>query len=63
MMTSVRSERKSSVRLPNPSETTLLLIIAAGFFVLHILTAVLLMPHPASADSATPPEASGAMFD
>jgi hypothetical protein len=63
MTTSVRSERKSSVRLPSPSENTLLLIIATGFFILHIMATVLLLPQSASADSAPPRDASGAMFD
>jgi hypothetical protein len=36
--------RKSAVRFPDLSETTLLVAIAVGFLVLHLLTAILLMP-------------------
>jgi hypothetical protein len=63
MTISERSERKNSVRLPPLSETTLLLMIAAGFFILHVLAALELLPQSASADIAPPPEAIGAMFD
>ncbi|WP_407156253.1 hypothetical protein [Bradyrhizobium sp. STM 3557] len=59
----VRLERKASVRLPILTENTLLLIIAAGFVILHILAAIDLLPQSASADTSPPPEASGAMFD
>jgi hypothetical protein len=38
------SVRKSAVRFPDLSETTLLVAIAVGFLVLHLLTAILLMP-------------------
>jgi hypothetical protein len=63
MTISERSERKNSVRLPSLSENTLLLMIAAGFFILHVLAALELLPQSASADIARPPEAVGAMFD
>jgi hypothetical protein len=59
----VTLERKASVRLPILTENTLLLMIATGFFILHILAAVYLLPQSASADTAPPPGASGAMFD
>jgi len=59
----VRLEHKTAVRLPIPTENTLLLMIAAGFFILHILAAVYLLPRSTSADAAPPPGASGAMFD
>jgi hypothetical protein len=38
------SARKSAIRFPELSETTLLVAIAVGFLVLHLLTAILLMP-------------------
>jgi hypothetical protein len=64
MTIDVRLERKASVRLPTFSENALLLMIAAGFFILHILAAIYLLPQSApAADTAPPPEASGAMFD
>ncbi|GKQ51571.1 hypothetical protein [Bradyrhizobium sp. Ce-3] len=49
------STRKSVIRLPEVSEITLLVAIAIGFLVLHILTATLLMP-AATADAAAPQE-------
>jgi hypothetical protein len=61
-MSIVRLERKTSVRLPVLGETTLLLLIVAGFFILHILAGCLLQ-QSASVETALPPEASGAMFD
>ncbi|MGY3440823.1 hypothetical protein ACVW17_000824 [Bradyrhizobium sp. USDA 4473] len=50
------SSRKSIVRLPQISEMTLLIAIAVGFLVLHLLTATLLMP-AATADAAVPQDA------
>ncbi|CCE04726.1 exported hypothetical protein [Bradyrhizobium sp. STM 3843] len=41
----------------------LLVMIVAGFCVLHILTAVYLMPRSASADATPPSETAEAMFD
>jgi hypothetical protein len=46
--------RKSIIRLPEVSEITLLIVIAIGFLVLHVLTATLLMP-AATGDPADPP--------
>ncbi|WP_426439487.1 hypothetical protein [Bradyrhizobium genosp. P] len=48
------SARKSVIRFPELSETTLLVAIVVGFLVLHLLTAILLMP-AARSDPATPP--------
>ena len=48
--------RKSIVRLPEVGEMTLLIAIAVGFLVLHLLTATLLMP-AATADMAVPQDA------
>jgi hypothetical protein len=61
-MTILRLDRKTSVRLPALSETTLLLMIAAGFFILHVL-AIHLLQQSASVATASAHEASGAMFD
>ncbi|WP_338692540.1 hypothetical protein V5279_41480 [Bradyrhizobium sp. 26S5] len=49
--------RKSIIRLPEISEITLLIVIAIGFLVLHILTATLLMP-AAAGDPAEPQPAA-----
>lgn len=45
--------RRSIIRLPELSEATLLVAIAVGFLVLHILAATLLMP--AAVDDPTMP--------
>lgn len=55
MSISERATRKSIIRLPEISEMTLLVAIAIGFLVLHILTATLLLP-AATADTAAPQE-------
>ena len=52
MSISERSERKGFIQIRATSETLLLTIIAAGFFILHILTAVFFMPAPASRTAA-----------
>ncbi|MGF6310397.1 hypothetical protein ABIB82_004501 [Bradyrhizobium sp. i1.8.4] len=54
--------RKSIIRLPEISETKLLIAIAIGFLVLHILTATLLMP-AATADAAAPQDVRAAHTD
>ena len=54
--------RKSIIRLPEFSETTLLIAIAVGFLVLHLLTATLLMP-AATADAAAPQQARAVHTD
>jgi hypothetical protein len=54
--------RKSIIRLPEIGETKLLIAIAIGFLVLHILTATLLMP-TATADPAAPQDARAAHTD
>ncbi|MGY4629218.1 hypothetical protein ACVWY3_006974 [Bradyrhizobium sp. USDA 4486] len=56
-----RSARKSLVQIPVLSDNMLLAIIAVGFCVLHILTAVFLMPP--SGTAAAPPEKSLALYD
>lgn len=63
MPTRVRAERKASIQLPTLSENMLLVMIVVGFCVLHILTAVYLMPRSASADTTPPSETAGPMFD
>jgi hypothetical protein len=54
---------KSSVQFPALSETTLLIVIAVGFVILHVLTAVCLWPPSASVDPAPRPEAIGSISD
>ena len=58
-----RSERKSFVQNPALSENTLLVIIAVGFCILHLLTAVFLMPPPATSAAAPPLEKMLALYD
>ena len=55
------SARKSVIRLPELSETTLLAAIAVGFLVLHLLTAILLMP-AATSDPASQREETRAVL-
>lgn len=63
MSISERSERKSFVQIPTLSDNTLLAIIAVGFCLLHVMTAVFLMPPSASSSAATAPEKSLALYD
>jgi hypothetical protein len=63
MSISERSARKSFVQTPALSDNTLLMIIAAGFCVLHLLTAVLLMPSSAQKAAAPALEESLALYD
>lgn len=53
MSMSEKSERNAFIQLPALSENTLLAIIAVGFCILHILTAVVLVP-PAATRTAAP---------
>jgi hypothetical protein len=54
---------KSSVQFPALSETTLLILIAVGFCILHVLTAIYLLQPAVSANAAPPSEAIAPMFD
>lgn len=53
MSISEKSERKGLVQIPALSENMLLMIIAIGFFLLHILTAVFVVP-PSAIRTAAP---------
>ncbi|KJC57172.1 hypothetical protein UP10_29245 [Bradyrhizobium sp. LTSPM299] len=55
------SARKSLIRIPELSETTWLAAIAVGFLVLHLLTAILLMP-VAKSDPASQREETRAVL-
>ena len=44
MSISEEAERKRRVQWPMPSEDALLVAVAAGFLILHILAAAILMP-------------------
>lgn len=45
-------QRESFIQAPLLSENVLLAIIAAGFVMLHVLTAVTLLPHAAPTTAA-----------
>ncbi|WP_167561313.1 hypothetical protein [Bradyrhizobium sp. AS23.2] len=51
------------IQIPEPSETTLLSIIAVGFCILHILTFVFLMPPSATRTAAPSLEKALALYD
>jgi hypothetical protein len=55
------SARKSVIRFPELGETTLLAAIVVGFLVLHLLTAILLMP-AARSDPASQREETRAVL-
>lgn len=55
--------RKSLLRFPDISETTLLAVIAVGFLLLHILTAIVLMPDAATESAAPRAEPKAALTD
>ena len=63
MKTRTRSERRHLVQLPALGGTALLLIIAAGFFILHIVGAIDLPSQSSSMDNVPPPGATHATFD
>lgn len=63
MSISERSESRSFVQIPAFSDNTMLAIIAVGFCLLHVMTAVFLMPPSATSAAATPPEKSLALYD
>jgi hypothetical protein len=63
MSISEKSERKGFIQIPTLSETMLLAIIAVGFCILHILTAVFLVPPSATRSTAPSLEQTLAPYD
>lgn len=63
MPISEKSERKGFIQVPAPSENTLLVIIAVGFCLLHILTVVLVVPPSATRTAAPSLEQTLANYD
>jgi hypothetical protein len=63
MSISEKSERKGLIQAPVPSENMLLVIIAIGFGLLHILTAVFVVPPSATRTPAPSLQQTLALYD
>lgn len=59
----VESERRLPVQRPVPSEDALLIAVAAGFLIFHILVAVMLMPASARGPVTSQEDVLSRLYD